>query len=146
MSGNCVSTAFDVNVIPQGTPDSAEGIALGRLSLARQFHGDLEETSKGEMLTSGQESDGRGGARFGDRSIRRTYRHHDHHHHRQETPLRVLIFAAGAIDVAPRGTRTRTETQGELMNHAAVQADRSGPVVSDWRWLTMRSPRMSAGD
>ena len=49
---------FDVKVIPQGTPDSAEGIALGRMSIDKQFHGDLEATSKGEMLTSGQESNG----------------------------------------------------------------------------------------
>ena len=49
---------FDVKVIPQGTPDTAEGIALGRLSLDKQFHGDLEATSKGEMLTSGHESNG----------------------------------------------------------------------------------------
>jgi hypothetical protein len=49
---------FDVKVIPQGTPDSAEGIALGRMSLDKQFHGDLVATSKGEMLTSGQESNG----------------------------------------------------------------------------------------
>ena len=49
---------FDVKVIPQGTPDSADGIALGRMSLDKQFHGDLEATSKGEMLTSGQETNG----------------------------------------------------------------------------------------
>lgn len=49
---------FDVKVLPQGTPDSAEGIALGRMSIDKQFHGDLEAASKGEMLTSGQESNG----------------------------------------------------------------------------------------
>lgn len=49
---------FDVKVIPQGAPDTAEGIALGRMSIDKQFHGDLEGTSKGEMLTSGQESNG----------------------------------------------------------------------------------------
>lgn len=50
--------SFDVKVVPQGTPDSAEGIALGRMSIDKQFHGDLEATSKGEMLTSRQESNG----------------------------------------------------------------------------------------
>src|SRR5688572_11724402 len=49
---------FDVKVIPQGTPDTADGIALGRMSLDKQFHGDLEATSKGEMLTSSLESNG----------------------------------------------------------------------------------------
>ena len=49
---------FDVKVVPQGTGDTAEGIALGRMSLDKQFHGDLEATSKGEMLTSGLESNG----------------------------------------------------------------------------------------
>ena len=49
---------FDVKVVPQGTGDTAEGIALGRMSIDKQFHGDLEATSKGEMLTSGLESNG----------------------------------------------------------------------------------------
>ena len=49
---------FDVKVIPQGSPDTAEGISLGRMSLDKQFHGDLEAASKGEMLTSGLESNG----------------------------------------------------------------------------------------
>lgn len=49
---------FDVKVVPQGSPDTAEGIALGRMSLDKQFHGDLEAVSKGEMLTSGLESNG----------------------------------------------------------------------------------------
>src|SRR5688572_877522 len=47
---------FDVKVVQQGTPDTADGISLGRMSLDKQFHGDLEATSKGEMLTSGLES------------------------------------------------------------------------------------------
>jgi hypothetical protein len=49
---------FDVKVLPQGTPDTADGIALGRMSIDKQFHGDLEAASKGEMLTSGLESNG----------------------------------------------------------------------------------------
>jgi hypothetical protein len=49
---------FDVKVIPQGAPDTAEGIALGRMSLDKQFHGALQAVSKGEMLTSGLESNG----------------------------------------------------------------------------------------
>jgi hypothetical protein len=49
---------FDVKVVPQGTPDTAEGIALGRMSLDKKFHGDLEATSKGEMLTSSLDGNG----------------------------------------------------------------------------------------
>lgn len=49
---------FDVKVVPQGAGDTADGIALGRMSIDKQFHGDLEATSKGEMLTSGLESNG----------------------------------------------------------------------------------------
>jgi hypothetical protein len=49
---------FDVKVIPQGTPDTADGIALGRMSIDKQFHGELEAASKGEMLTSGNETNG----------------------------------------------------------------------------------------
>lgn len=47
---------FDVKVLPQGTPDTADGIALGRMSIDKQFHGDLEAVSRGEMLTSRLES------------------------------------------------------------------------------------------
>jgi Protein of unknown function (DUF3224) len=32
--------------------DDAEGSAMGRLSIDKQFHGDLEATSKGEMLSA----------------------------------------------------------------------------------------------
>ncbi|MEO6222169.1 MAG: DUF3224 domain-containing protein [Vicinamibacterales bacterium] len=52
---------FDVKIIPQGTPDAEDGIALGRMSIDKQFHGDLAATSKGEMLTCGQESNGSAG-------------------------------------------------------------------------------------
>jgi hypothetical protein len=43
---------FDVKVTPQGGGDSADGISLGRMSLDKQFKGDLEGTGKGEMLTA----------------------------------------------------------------------------------------------
>jgi hypothetical protein len=42
------SGAFDVKLAPQATEDNA----LGRMSIDKQFHGDLEATSKGEMLTA----------------------------------------------------------------------------------------------
>ncbi|WP_368563949.1 DUF3224 domain-containing protein [Pseudoxanthomonas sp. UTMC 1351] len=45
---------FDVKVVPQ-SPDNAPAQASGvaRLSLDKQFHGDLEATSQGEMLAAG---------------------------------------------------------------------------------------------
>jgi Protein of unknown function (DUF3224) len=47
------SGAFDVTLTPQ-TVDSheAEGANLGRMSIDKQFHGDLEGASKGEMLST----------------------------------------------------------------------------------------------
>jgi hypothetical protein len=44
---------FEVKLTPQGDGDTAEGSTLGRMTLAKQFHGDLDGTSKGEMLTAG---------------------------------------------------------------------------------------------
>ena len=45
------SGTFDVRMTPQNE-DRAEGTALGRMSLDKQFHGALEATGKGEMLTA----------------------------------------------------------------------------------------------
>jgi uncharacterized protein DUF3224 len=42
---------FDVKLGPELTENSTGG-ALGRMSLDKQFHGDLEGTSKGQMLTA----------------------------------------------------------------------------------------------
>lgn len=53
---------FDVKVTPQ-KPDSkeAETAKLGRMSIDKQFHGDLEATSQGEMLSAMSEVKGSGG-------------------------------------------------------------------------------------
>ena len=42
---------FDVKLTPQPADDHADGATLGRLWIDKQFHGDLEATSKGQMLT-----------------------------------------------------------------------------------------------
>jgi hypothetical protein len=42
---------FEVNVELQ-SEDKAEGANLGRFALSKQFHGGLDGTSKGEMLTA----------------------------------------------------------------------------------------------
>ena len=52
------SGTFDVKVIPQGPPDAADGIALGRMSIDKTFHGGLVGTSQGEMLTGVAEASG----------------------------------------------------------------------------------------
>ncbi len=46
------SGSFDVQMTPQGTNQQAEGSTLGRLSVAKQFHGELEASSEGQMLTA----------------------------------------------------------------------------------------------
>ena len=51
---------FEVKLSPQATDDKADA-SLGRISLDKQFHGDLEGTSKGEMLTADTSVKGSGG-------------------------------------------------------------------------------------
>jgi hypothetical protein len=46
---NHATGTFDVKVVPQ-TDDKGDP-ALGRMTIDKQFHGDLEGTSKGQMLT-----------------------------------------------------------------------------------------------
>jgi hypothetical protein len=45
---------FDVKINPQplALEDDKEGAARGRMSLDKQYHGDLEASAKGEMLTA----------------------------------------------------------------------------------------------
>jgi hypothetical protein len=50
---------FDVKVAPVAE-DKANGSTLGRYSLDKQYHGDLEATAKGEMLTAGSDVKGSG--------------------------------------------------------------------------------------
>jgi hypothetical protein len=47
------SGTFAVKLDPQPLYDSAADATLGRLSIEKQFHGHLEATSKGEMLSAG---------------------------------------------------------------------------------------------
>lgn len=44
---------FEVKVAPLPFEDGAADSGLGRMSLDKQFHGHLEATSKGQMLTAG---------------------------------------------------------------------------------------------
>lgn len=47
------SGTFDVKVTPQAADDGAGDASLGRMTIDKQFHGDLEGTSRGQMLTAG---------------------------------------------------------------------------------------------
>lgn len=43
---------FEVTITPQPADDYADGNSLARLTIDKQFHGDLEATSKGQMLSA----------------------------------------------------------------------------------------------
>ncbi|MEZ4706468.1 MAG: DUF3224 domain-containing protein [Caldilineaceae bacterium] len=43
---------FEVNLQPLAEPDKAVDATLGRMSIDKQFHGDLTGVGKGEMLTA----------------------------------------------------------------------------------------------
>ncbi|MGA7161947.1 MAG: DUF3224 domain-containing protein [Bacteroidota bacterium] len=43
---------FEVTLNPQELTDKAASTTLGRMSIDKQFHGDLEAISKGEMLSA----------------------------------------------------------------------------------------------
>jgi Protein of unknown function (DUF3224) len=49
---------FEVKIVPQPPDPKAEtqDSIVGRMSLDKQFHGDLEATGKGQMLTAGTPS------------------------------------------------------------------------------------------
>ncbi len=53
--------AFDVTLTPQDPPDPAEGSPLAHLSIDKRFHGDLEATSRGAMLSAGTSVKGSAG-------------------------------------------------------------------------------------
>jgi hypothetical protein len=57
----CARGTFEVQISPQATDDQAAGSPLGRMSIDKQFRGDLEASSKGEMLTAGTNVKGSAG-------------------------------------------------------------------------------------
>ncbi len=44
---------FDVKLTPQPSDDKSADATLGRMTIDKQFRGDLEGTSEGQMLTAG---------------------------------------------------------------------------------------------
>jgi len=51
---------FDVKLSPQTSPELPQGV-ISRMSIDKTFHGDLEGTSKGEMLAAGSGGKGSSG-------------------------------------------------------------------------------------
>lgn len=48
----CARGTFEVKLTPQATGDKTEDANLGRMLIDKQFRGDLEATSKGQMLSA----------------------------------------------------------------------------------------------
>jgi uncharacterized protein DUF3224 len=55
------SGSFEVKVLPQQTEEKSGDPTVGRLSIDKQFKGDLDATSKGQMLAVGTEVKGSAG-------------------------------------------------------------------------------------
>ena len=55
------SGTFEVKLDPQAPDDKVGDPTVGRLSIDKQFHGDLEATSKGQMLAVGTDVEGSAG-------------------------------------------------------------------------------------
>ena len=55
------SGSFEVKLTPQPAQDEVIGTILGRLAIDKQFHGELDATSRGEMLAAGTEVKGSAG-------------------------------------------------------------------------------------
>lgn len=52
---------FEVKLVPLTSDEQGKNAFLGRMSIDKQFHGDLDGTSKGEMMTAGDVAKGSAG-------------------------------------------------------------------------------------
>ncbi len=52
---------FEVNLVPQACAPGLEQAALGRMTINKQFHGDLEGSSLGEMISAMGQAQGSAG-------------------------------------------------------------------------------------
>jgi hypothetical protein len=59
--GRRATGPFEVKLNPQPTYNTDQTALLGRMSIDKQFRGDLDGTSKGEMLTAGSAIKGSAG-------------------------------------------------------------------------------------
>jgi hypothetical protein len=55
------SGTFDVRLQPEGAEEQSEGTTLGRMTIEKQYHGDLEGAARGRMLTAVTSVDGSAG-------------------------------------------------------------------------------------
>jgi hypothetical protein len=55
------SGTFEVKLSPQPPSENAGDPTVGRMSLDKQFHGDLEATGRGEMLAARTDTEGSAG-------------------------------------------------------------------------------------
>ena len=58
---NRASGTFEVNLKPQLSEPDVGDPTVGRMSIDKQFHGDIEGTSKGQMLAAGTDTQGSAG-------------------------------------------------------------------------------------
>jgi hypothetical protein len=58
---NLASGTFEVQLKPQAPDEQAGDLKIARMSIDKQFHGDLEATSYGQMLAAGTDVDGSAG-------------------------------------------------------------------------------------
>jgi len=61
MSQQHAAGPFDVTVSPQGQPGVADGVTTGRMAIDKRYHGDLECTGVGEMLSALTATEGSAG-------------------------------------------------------------------------------------
>src|SRR6267143_1731522 len=52
---------FDVKLTPQPSEDKTDDATVGRMTIDKQIHGDLDATSKGQMLTANTSAKGSAG-------------------------------------------------------------------------------------
>jgi Protein of unknown function (DUF3224) len=55
------SGTFDVKILPLAVEFAGDDAPLARMSIDKRFHGDLDATSKGEMLSAGSPTRGSAG-------------------------------------------------------------------------------------
>lgn len=58
---NYARGTFEVKLNPQPPEDKVGDATIGRMSIAKQFHGDLDATSQGQMLMTGTKVQGSAG-------------------------------------------------------------------------------------
>ena len=133
---------FEVKNTPLGADDALNGTAVGRFGLDKQFKGDLEGTSKGEMLGAGNPATGTAGyvaieqvtgalsGKSGSFALQ-------HFGTMEENKFDLLV------KVVP-GSGTAAAVRKTQRCCDRVQEPTSGPGCSSLRWCRSRNPVRSA--